>query len=214
MVQRIGGQLAPSIALGGHGHQLAVRAISNAEHPYTVDQDDQQLWINSSIGVVTLTLEDPANATHQILMIVVVDSTNTITLTPTVGLIDGAASITITASRIISCDGNEWRTASDASAPAASTATIQRDVAGLVASDDFDRADGAIGADWTVNSANAPTIVSNELSTTPTGTDEDATLDASAGLDEMFVQSFCRSGNTSVPLGVLAKWDDAVGGYM
>lgn len=211
MVQRIGEQLAPSIALGGHGHQLAVRQISNAEHPYTVDQDDQQLWVDSSVGVVTLTLEDPANATHQILMIVVVDATNTITLTPAAGLIDGAASITITASRIISCDGSAWRTVS-AYIPVA--ATIQRNVAGLFDSDDFNRADGAHGAGWTTFLGVAPTIVSNELQGTPTGADITTIKNQPSLLDTMLIQSFCRSGDSSVPIALAGKWVDATGGYM
>ena len=111
MVQRIGGQLAAPIALGGHGHQLAIEQVTMA---YTVDEDDQQIWINSSTGAITITLEDPADAESKVLFLVVVNAGNTITLDPAVGNIDGAATITTAVSRIIACDGTEWRTVASA----------------------------------------------------------------------------------------------------
>ncbi len=111
MVQRIGGQLAAPIALGGHGHQLAIEQITIS---YTVDEDDQQLWVDSSLGALTITLQDPADAENKVLFLVVVDALNTITLDPAVGNIDGSATITTAVSRIIACDGTEWRTVASA----------------------------------------------------------------------------------------------------
>ena len=111
MVQRIGGQLAAPIALGGHGHQLGIEQITIS---YTVDEDDQQLWVDSSLGALTITLQDPADAENKVLFLVVVDAASTITLDPAVGNIDGAATITTAVSRIIACDGTEWRTVASA----------------------------------------------------------------------------------------------------
>jgi hypothetical protein len=91
---------------------------------------------------------------------------------------------------------------------------LSRVVEGLFASDNFDRADGAIGADWTVHRGAAPLIASNELQDTPTGAEMQTTLIPSDGLDEMFVQAFARSGDDSVPVGLLGKWSDGSGGYL
>ncbi len=94
------------------------------------------------------------------------------------------------------------------------TLGLNRTVEGLVASDDFNRADGAIGSDWTVHRGAAPLIASNELQDTPTGAEMQTSLIASDGLDTMFVQTFARSGDDSVPVGILGKWSDGSGGYL
>ncbi len=91
---------------------------------------------------------------------------------------------------------------------------LSRVVEGLFDSDNFDRADGAHGAGWTTYQGVAPTIVSNELQGTPTGTDITAIKNLPSLLDTMFVQCFCRSGDDSVPIALAGKWDDPNGGYM
>jgi hypothetical protein len=95
----------------------------------------------------------------------------------------------------------------------ASTGSIARNVQGLFDSDDFNRADGAHGPKWTTHRGVPPVISSNELKGTPTGTDITATLNSGL-LDTMFVQSFVRSGDVSVPAAIIGKWVDATGGYM
>ncbi|KKL21751.1 hypothetical protein LCGC14_2442310 [marine sediment metagenome] len=93
-------------------------------------------------------------------------------------------------------------------------ATIQQDLVGLFDSDDFNRGDGAHGAGWTTFSGVAPVIASNELKGTPTGTDITTIKNQPSLLDTMLVQSFCRSGDSSVPVALAGKWDDPTGGYM
>ena len=96
----------------------------------------------------------------------------------------------------------------------ASLGSIARNVEGLFDSDDFNRANGPHGSGWTTHQGVAPTIVSNELQGTPTGVDITTTKNQPSLLDTMFVQSFVRSGDTSVPAALIGKWVDATGGYM
>lgn len=76
---------------------------------------------------------------------------------------------------------------------------------GAVATDDFNRANGGLGANWTVQAGTGPLIASNEAKIITTGTDEAAFWNANTFTDNQYSKIIARADPTKVAVSVRAS---------
>lgn len=80
---------------------------------------------------------------------------------------------------------------------------------GTLATDDFNRADGSLGANWTIQLGSNMAIVSNEAKTSTTGADQLAFWDADTFADDQYAQA--KFVNTSGGLNGVCVRNSVVG---